>query len=119
VRVFILPNLKRNISSGYVMARTLAAIGLFAVTTIGFAMYPNWIAQREANAFCAEIAIHSDVVTAINKMNEIRQPHHYWIEKKTAYRFVFRGWLVDFAYCEVALNNDGKVVKKRTGMVYE
>ena len=82
-------------------------------------MYPNWLAQHRAQVFCENIAIHADVATAINKMNKINQPNHYWLENKSGYRFIFRGLFVDFAYCEVTLSEDGKILTKRTEMVYD
>ena len=108
-----------SVTVAYKVLTILVVTVLLLVVIFTIVMYPNWIAQRRANAFCESIAIGSDIAAPVQKMEVLLQPHHYWLDDKKGYRFVFRGLVVDFAYCEVALNQHGKVIAKHSAMVYD
>lgn len=108
-----------SVSLVYQALTILGVIVLLSAGIIALVMYPNWVAQRRANAFCESIPTGSDIASSIQKMENLMQPHHYWLDNKKGYRFVFRGLVVDFVYCEVALDQHGKVIAKHSAVVYD
>lgn len=79
-----------------------------------FIIYLNWSAERDAEVFCNRISYQSPISDAILKAEQIGLKHHYWLDNKMGYSFVFHGFVMGKAYCNVILTKEGTVTSKTT-----
>ena len=79
-----------------------------------FIFYLNWSSERDAEVFCNRISYNSPISDAILKAEKIGLKHHYSFSNKMGYSFVFHGFVMGKAYCNVILTKEGTVVSKTT-----
>jgi hypothetical protein len=87
--------------------------GLFVVLMAASFKWADWRAERQAKAFCNAIPIGSDVAPAVARAGQYSASKHPW-----GYSFVFQANF-DSAYCDVRTDAGGKVLEKRTQMLYD
>ena len=99
-----------------VIANLVVICGFALGAMVSCVIYIDWSAERKARAFCDEIAVGSDISTAIEKSkseNILHGPHE---GSYKGYTFYFPGVVFSKAGCEVAVNQDGKVTAKGSSM---
>lgn len=104
------------------MKKIILLFGKIAVVSVAMfglllacLFYPNWSAEREAKAFCDEIAIGSDVSLAVERAKEKR----IFFGDFQGYTFYFPGLVFDKAVCEVSVDANRKVISKASIMEYD
>jgi hypothetical protein len=103
----------------------MAVIVLVAVLAVPafyvcFIWYLDASADRDAQQFCRSIPIGSDVATAVERFEE-RDERSGWMHygNEAGHSFRFPIMMTDSAYCDVALDAQGRVVKKNAYVLYD
>jgi len=73
----------------------------------------NWYAEYQADSFCTELKEGAGMPEALSLAATKGLHHHYSVEGQR-YRFVFPGFSMDKAYCEIALDASGRVLNAKS-----
>ena len=106
----------------------LAAIVCLPGVLVGGVSYANWAAERHANTFCDSIEVGAEISPIVarfeaasgrydSKKTGKENPFHYG--DANGHDFRFAGFMFDKAYCSVALDKSGKVIRKTAYMQYD
>jgi hypothetical protein len=106
-----------NLVKGYVKATVvvISVVILSCGAIVACIGYGGWSAERRARAFCDEIAIGSNISTAISRAKD---KNILWGPAR-GYTFYFPAFMFDKAVCEVAVDREGKVTSKGAVMEYD
>jgi hypothetical protein len=85
---------------------------------VGSVAYTNWSAERKARAFCAATQPGSDIHAAIARADEMKVYHSGDVASGSQ-SFMFPGYFVDTAYCDVTVDGQGRVVSTHAEMLYD
>jgi|GEM_PF-3427029 len=116
----------------HTFAKVIVVIVLLLGCIRSYGEYLNWAAAKDAQAFCGEIEIGSDITLSIANFQKeigfvkieggkssIRHfgfPNLPELAPKDGHTFKFPGFLMVDAYCEVSLDQNGKVISKRSSV---
>jgi hypothetical protein len=98
-----------------IIVLVISVVILCCGAVVGCIGYANWSAERRARAFCDEIAIGSDISTAIERAKDKKL---LW-GPAGGYTFYFPGFMFDKAVCQASVNREGKVISKGAVMEYD
>ena len=119
------------------IARKAMKVAITLITVISsvalLILYSNWSAEKDAQSFCHGVPLGSDITVEImkfeTKIGDKLEPggkvsvRHYGFPEegfpKGHHSFLFKGFMFEKAYCDVSLDENGKVVSKRSYMQYD
>ncbi|NHZ44669.1 hypothetical protein [Massilia aquatica] len=95
--------------------------------------YANASAEKEAWNFCERMPLGSDIHSEIEKFEKdigyhkvpggrVSASHYGFPEAGFAnnkHTFIFKGFMLDKAYCDVSLTDDGKIIGKNSFIQYD
>jgi hypothetical protein len=93
----------------------LVVIGFLALVSAVF-IWTEWRAEHRAREFCAAIPVGADIAPFVAKAEK----ENKWSSSKESwgYSFLFPAGF-DAAYCNVRTDANGKVIERKTEMMYD
>lgn len=119
------------------MTKQLIKGALFLLSLLGivcaYIWYANESAEKDAWYFCERMSLGSDIAAGIEKFEKAtgykKAPGgkvsalHYGFPQegfaKNKHTFIFKGFMLDKAYCDVSLTADGKITGRNSYFQYD
>jgi hypothetical protein len=103
---------QKNLSK-FIFISVASVLGMLGIA-VGGGSYINYAARQDATRFCEEITMGETLGLVGARYEKQGGQFQHADNRGLGYTFVFPGFVMDKAYCDIGLDHNGQVISKHS-----